>query len=115
MDKFKARAKQLRAAQTSAEAKLWQALRARQLARWKFRRQHAINGYIVDFVTLDGKLVVEVDGVTHSKPREVAYDARRTQVLESAGFFVLRFSNTDVYDNVEGVLEVIVGTLPATE
>ena len=115
MDRFKARAKQLRAAQTSAEAKLWQALRARQLARWKFRRQHVINGFIVDFVTIDGKLVIEVDGVTHVTACELAYDARRTCVLEDAGFFVLRFSNTDVYENLEGVLEVIVTTLPATE
>ncbi|WP_441244325.1 endonuclease domain-containing protein [Tardiphaga sp. 768_D3_N2_1] len=115
MDKFKARAKQLRTTQTSAEAKLWQALRARQLARWKFRRQHVINGFIVDFVTLDGRLVIEVDGVTHATAREAAYDARRTWVLESAGFLVLRFSNTDVYEDLEGVLKVIATTLPATE
>ncbi|RYX86999.1 MAG: DUF559 domain-containing protein [Bradyrhizobiaceae bacterium] len=115
MDRFKARAKQLRAAQTSAEAKLWQALRARQLARWKLRRQHIINGFIVDFVTIDGKVVIEVDGVTHATIEELAHDARRTRVLEDAGFFVLRFSNTGVYENLDGVLEVIVTTLPAME
>ena len=71
MDKFKARARALRASQTSAEAKLWQALRNRRLARWKFRRQHPIDRYIVDFVTLDGKLIVEVDGVPHSEPSEI--------------------------------------------
>jgi very-short-patch-repair endonuclease len=114
MNRFKARARQLRAAQTSAEAKLWQALRARQMARWKFRRQHPINGYVVDFVTLDGKLVVEVDGVTHATPEQLAYDARRSRVLEEAGFFVLRFSNADVYENLDGVLEVVVRTLPKT-
>uniref|UniRef100_UPI0037D9E406 endonuclease domain-containing protein n=1 Tax=Tardiphaga sp. TaxID=1926292 RepID=UPI0037D9E406 len=102
MDRFKARARQLRAAQTSAEARLWQSLRARQLARWKFRRQHVINGFIVDFVTIDGKIVIEVDGVTHATASELEYDARRTRVLEDAGFFVLRFSNTDVYENLEG-------------
>jgi very-short-patch-repair endonuclease len=59
---------------TNAESKLWQALRNRRLAKWKFRRQHPIDRYIVDFVTLDGKLVVEVDGVTHSTPLEVRRD-----------------------------------------
>jgi very-short-patch-repair endonuclease len=60
----------LRAAETSAEARLWQALRNRQLADWKFRRQQPIDRYVVDFVSLDGKLVVEVDGATMTrKPR----------------------------------------------
>ena len=112
MDRFKARARSLRASQTSAEAKLWQALRNRRLARWKFRRQHTIDRYVVDFVTLDGKLIVEVDGVTHSTPSELAKDKARTDVLEACGFLVVRVSNTDVYDNLEGVLEMIESTLP---
>jgi very-short-patch-repair endonuclease len=107
MDRFKARARNLRASQTSAEAKLWQALRNRRLARWKFRRQHPIDRYVVDFVTLDGKLIVEVDGVTHSEPSEVERDEARSRVLESCGFLVVRISNTDVYENLEGVLEMI--------
>jgi very-short-patch-repair endonuclease len=111
MDKFKARARALRTSQTSAEAKLWQALRNRRLARWKFRRQHSIDRYVVDFVTLDGKLIVEVDGVTHAEPSELARDTARTEVLEACGFLVVRVSNTDVYDNLEGVLEMIEGTL----
>lgn len=110
-DKFKKRARALRAAQTSAEAKLWQALRNRRLARWKFRRQHSIDRYVVDFVALDGKLIVEVDGATHSTPDEIARDEARTQLLESCGFFVLRVSNVDVYENLEGVLETIEKTL----
>jgi very-short-patch-repair endonuclease len=111
MDRFKARARALRASQTSAEAKLWQAIRNRKLARWKFRRQHPIDRYVVDFVTLDGKLIVEVDGVTHDEPSEIAKDRARTEVLESRGFLVVRVSNTDVYDNLEGVLEMIESTL----
>lgn len=111
MDRFKVRARQLRTAQTSAEAKLWRALRARQLARWKFRRQHPIDRYIVDFVTLDGKLIVEVDGVTHDNDAERARDVIRTGVLERCGFHVVRVSNTDVYENLEGVLEMIAATL----
>jgi very-short-patch-repair endonuclease len=96
LERFKARARSLRASQTSAEAKLWQASRNRRLARWKFRRQHPIGRYIVDFVTLDGKLIVEVDGVTHSKPTEIERDVMRSQFLESCGFLVVRVSNTDV-------------------
>ncbi|RZN30949.1 DUF559 domain-containing protein [Bradyrhizobium sp. Leo121] len=107
MERFKARARSLRASQTSAEAKLWQALRNRKLARWKFRRQHPIDRYIVDFVTLDGKLIVEVDGATHSRDSEIKYDEARTKVLEACGFLVVRVSNTDVYENLDGVLEMI--------
>jgi len=112
MERFKARAKVLRASQTSAEAKLWQALRNRRLARWKFRRQHPIDRYVVDFVTLDGKLIVEVDGVTRSTASELAKDKVRSDVLEACGFLIVRVSNTDVYDNLEGVLEMIESTLP---
>jgi very-short-patch-repair endonuclease len=111
MDRFKARARSLRLSQTSAEAKLWQALRNRRLARWKFRRQHSIDRYVVDFVTIDGKLIVEVDGVTHADPSDVARDKARSDVLEACGFLVVRVSNTDVYDNLEGVLEMIETTL----
>src|ERR1700761_4262865 len=111
MDKFKARARKLRESQTSAEAKLWQALRNRRLARWKFRRQHAIDRYVVDFVTLDGKLIVEVDGVTHAEPSEIMQVKVRSEVLERCGFHIVRVGNTDVYDNLEGVVEMIEGTL----
>ncbi len=111
MDKFKARARTLRASQTSAEAKLWQTLRNRRLARWKFRCQHPIDRYVVDFVTLDGKLIVEVDGVTHAEPSEIARDKARSDVLEACGFLVVRVTNIDIYENLEGVLEMIENTL----
>ena len=110
MDKFRARARKLRESQTSAEARLWQALRNRRMARWKFR-QHPIDRYIVDFVTIDGKLIVEVDNVTHAETSERARDEARSKVLEACGFHIVRVSNTDVYDNLEGVLERIEGTL----
>ncbi|HMK71416.1 MAG TPA: endonuclease domain-containing protein [Xanthobacteraceae bacterium] len=111
MKRFKKRSRLLRAQQTSAESKLWCVLRNRQLARWKFRRRHRIDRYIVDFVTLDGKLIVEVDGATHSAARELTYDAKRTQLLTSFGFHVVRVTNTDVYENIEGVQEMIASTL----
>jgi very-short-patch-repair endonuclease len=113
MEKFKARARSLRLSQTNAEGKLWQALRNRRLARWKFRRQHSIDRYVVDFVTLNGKLIVEVDGVTHDRPTEIARDETRSRLLEACGFMIVRVSNTDVYDNLEGVLEMIERTLRA--
>jgi len=66
---------------------------------------------VVDFVTLDGKLIVEVDGVTHAEPSELARDKVRSDVLERCGFHIARVANTDVYDNLEGALEMIEGTL----
>jgi very-short-patch-repair endonuclease len=97
----------MRASQTSAEAGLWRALRNRNLARWKFRRQHPIDRYIVDFVTLDGKLIVEVDGDMHSSTHAISRDAERTRILDSFGFRVVRVTNIDVYENLPGVLEMI--------
>jgi very-short-patch-repair endonuclease len=111
MERFRQRARKLRASQTSAEARLWQALRGRRLAAWKFRRQHPIDKYVVDFVTIEGKLIVEVDGVTHGTAREIARDAGRTRLLEAFGFHVVRVSNIDVYENLDGVLEMIDQTL----
>ena len=90
MERFKENARKLRAQQTSAEARLWRVLRNRQLARWKFRRQHPIDRYVVDFITLDGKLIVEVDGATHSTRNELARDAERTRILEALGFHIVR-------------------------
>jgi very-short-patch-repair endonuclease len=111
MERFRDNARRLRAKQTSAEARLWSALRNRRLARWKFRRQHPIDRYIVDFVCVDGKLVVEVDGATHSTGHELSHDAERTRVLESFGFHIIRVTNADVYENLEGVQETIAAAL----
>jgi very-short-patch-repair endonuclease len=111
MERFKQRARRLRASQTSAEARLWYALRNRKLARWKFRRQHPIDRYIVDFAKIEGKLIVEVDGATHSTAIEVARDSERTRSLEACGFLVFRVTNTDVYENLDGVMEAIDRTL----
>jgi very-short-patch-repair endonuclease len=111
MRQFKTTARRLRASQTSAEVILWKALRNRRLARWKFRRQHPTDRYIVDFVTIAGKLIVEIDGPTHSNPEAVTHDAERTQILNSPGFHVVRVTNIDVYDNLDGVQEMIASTL----
>ena len=107
MERFRTRARALRANQTGAEACLWQALRGRRLEDWKFRRQHAIGGFIVDFVTVAGKVIVEIDGATHSEPGEVERDQARTARLERLGFLVMRVTNVDVYENLDGVLQAI--------
>jgi very-short-patch-repair endonuclease len=111
MDRFKARARELRKQDTSAEAKLWQALRNRNLGGWKFRRQEEVAGYIVDFISPAAKLVIEVDGATHSTDRELARDAHRTRELERCGLHVIRFTNHEIYTNLDGVLETILAEL----
>jgi very-short-patch-repair endonuclease len=77
----------------------------------KFRRQHPIDRYIVDFICIEKKLIIEIDGATHSTTKEVVRDAERTRVLESLGFHVVRVTNLDVYKNPEGVLEMIADNL----
>jgi very-short-patch-repair endonuclease len=113
MNRFKARSRALRAEQTLAEEILWRELRGRRLGRWKFRRQHPIARYIVDFVSLDGKLIIEVDGATHSTRAERNRDEARTRELEGSGFQVIRVNNTDIYRNLDGVLDTILHELDA--
>jgi very-short-patch-repair endonuclease len=107
----KQKARQLRATQTSAEAILWRALRDRRLKGTRFRRQRPIDRYVVDFVAVSAKLIVEIDGATHSTAQELARDAERTRILESLGFQIVQVTNIDVYKNLDGVLEMIVATL----
>src|SRR5919202_396192 len=87
-------ARTLRRQQTSSEELLWQQLRGRRLDGFKFRRQVPIGRYVVDFLCLHAKLIVEVDGRQHGW--EADYDAERTRTLEGMGFVVLRVSNEDV-------------------
>lgn len=97
--------KELRANQTEAERRLWFHLRSRRFQGWKFRRQHVLQGYIVDFVCLERKLVIELDGGQHAN--QEAYDNHRTRALETEGFQVIRFWNNDVLKNLESVLDAI--------
>jgi UDP-N-acetylglucosamine 1-carboxyvinyltransferase len=98
------KARELRTNATKAEKKLWAFLRYEQTG-FKFRRQFPVGKYIADFACPECKIVIEIDGDTHDTRQ--AYDADRTKFLESAGYNVLRFSNKDVYENVEGVVETI--------
>jgi very-short-patch-repair endonuclease len=101
------RARALRADQTSAEAKLWSRLRNRGLNGYKFSRQVAIGPYFADFCCRDRKLIVEIDGATHSTDAELAADGRRTKLLAAEGYRVLRVTNVEVFKNLDGVLETI--------
>jgi very-short-patch-repair endonuclease len=105
------RARVLRQRQTSAEARLWQALRGKATGRYKFRRQHPIAHYIADFVCLDAKLIIEVDGATHSTDAEIARDVTRDTELAQLGFFTLRVTNDEVYNNLDGMVETILATI----
>ena len=101
-----ARARRLRRSGSDVEAKLWYHLRNRQMERVKFRRQEPIMGYTVDFVAHEQRLVIELDGSQHAD-RQVGHDELRTRKLQAAGFRVLRFWNSDVTGNLDGVLETI--------
>jgi very-short-patch-repair endonuclease len=98
-------AKTLRKNSTRAERLLWRNLRAKQMRRFKFRRQEPIGDYIVDFVCFEKRLVIEVDGSQHMV--DVARDKAREKWLQSQGFVILRFWNNEVLMNLEGVLETI--------
>ncbi|MBW3551236.1 MAG: endonuclease domain-containing protein [Proteobacteria bacterium] len=96
--------RRLRSSMTDAEHKLWRCLRGRQLNGCKFRRQHPHGDFILDFVCLSEKLVIEVDGGQHAG--SVA-DAIRDKVLQAAGFTVLRFWNHDVLEQTEAVMDAV--------
>lgn len=91
---------------TEAETLLWQYIRAKQLAV-KFNRQHIIGDYIVDFVCIEKKLVIEVDGGYHSEYEQIEKDEFRTERLNEIGFTVIRFSNEDILGNLPGVINEI--------
>ncbi len=100
-------AARLRRDRTEAEDRIWQSILDRQLGGFKFRFQHSLFPYVVDFACLEAMLIVELDGGQHSQ----AKDARRTAFLEAKSFEVLRFWNNNVMENLEGVLEAILTAL----
>ena len=105
------RARRLRLNATDAERVLWRALRELDTSVGRFRRQHRIGGYVVDFACTRAGLVIEVDGGQHSW--RVESDAARTAFLESRGYRVLRFWNNEVLENLEGVVARIEAELAA--
>ena len=97
-------AKTMRAVSTDAEHWLWQHLRAGRVPEFKFRRQQILGNFIVDFVCLEARLIVELDGGQHNGS---VSDVARDAWLTSQGFVVLRFWNNEVFENLEGVVERI--------
>jgi very-short-patch-repair endonuclease len=102
-----ARAKELRRPMTPHEAKLWQRLRGKQLYAIKFRRQHPIYRFILDFFCYEQRLVIEIDGDGHAEPDQRLYDQARTEWLEQRGLRVVRFTSRDIDADIEGVLREI--------
>lgn len=109
MDKIKSNARDLRRNLTLQERKLWRYLRSRRFGDFKFRRQHPVGSYILDFACCSARVVVELDGGQHDLA--VAYDSRRTSWLESQGWTVLRFWHNEIDCNEEAVLENILQEL----
>ena len=105
-----AHAREMRHPQTPAEATLWRALRNRKTG-FKFRRQHPIYRFIIDFYCAKAKLLIEVDGESHFEPEQEEYDKLRTKYLEELGYKVIRFTNNDVRYNIDSVASKILQTI----
>src|SRR5579862_8093971 len=102
-------ARKLRATQTDAELRLWSRLRRKQLAGFRFRRQHPLGNYVVDFFCAEAKLIIEIDGGQHAEESPT-----RERWLKARGYRVIRFWNNDVLANTEGVLLKIKEALQQT-
>ena len=93
-----------------AERRLWVRLRNKQLGGFRFRRQHTVGPYVADFVCVEARLVIECDGEQHGVLDALKRDAARVEFINKQGWIVLRFWNSEIYDNMDGVLEKIFET-----
>lgn len=105
------RARRLRREMSDEERILWMLLRDRRFVGFKFRRQVPLGDYVVDFVCFERKLVLELDGAQHAEPVQAAFDAKRTQYLEAAGFRVARVWCADLFKDREGAMDLILNAL----
>ena len=103
----------LRNNSTSAEKYLWNSLKSKKLLGRKFRRQHSIGSYIVDFYCASENLIIELDGEVHNHPDQISYDRRRDAFLKKLGFKILRVNNELVFCNVMEVLRLITARFDA--
>ncbi|MCD4696087.1 MAG: endonuclease domain-containing protein [Bacteroidales bacterium] len=103
------RASELRKNMTEAEKILWSALRRKQILGKRFRRQHPISTFIVDFYCHETKLIIEVDGSIHNVEEQKEYDLGRNEELEQLGLKIIRFTNEQVFQNLDQVTKEIVG------
>ena len=90
-------------------------LKNRQFHNLKFKRQYPIGNYIVDFVCVQAMIVIEIDGGQHNTSRGIEEDKKRTEYIESCGYNVIRFWNSEIYENIEGVLKTIEAHIPHQE
>jgi very-short-patch-repair endonuclease len=105
--KLKENRKKLRKNLTPAEAKLWTLLKSSQFEKRKFRRQHSVGPYVLDFYCPSERLCIELDGAPHFTDAGSEYDEARTEYLQTLDIRVIRFENKDIFNNADGVLEVI--------
>lgn len=103
--------KHLRKNMTKAEIMLWSKLKGRQLLGYKFRRQHGIGEYIVDFYCPELKLIIEIDGGGHFTPIGIQNEKKRTELFNGLEIYVLRFTNLEVYQNMDDVIQKIIFTI----
>jgi len=99
--------RQLRGSMPEAEVILWSRLKGRQLLGCKIRRQYSVGSFVIDFFSVEIKLGIELDGDSHFQSGTPEYDRKRQQFIESFGIKIVRVLNTEVYDNIDGVLEMI--------
>ncbi|MGO9464320.1 MAG: endonuclease domain-containing protein [Isosphaeraceae bacterium] len=99
--------RQLRGSMPEAEVILWSRLKGRQLLGCKFRRQYSVGAFVIDFFSVEIRLGIELDGDSHFQSGAPEYDRARQQFIESFGIRIVRILNTEVYDNLDGVLEMI--------
>jgi very-short-patch-repair endonuclease len=108
---FTQRAREMRRNENAAERRMWSILRARRMSSFKIRRQHALGRYIVDFICLKARLVIEVDGDTHGTDESSDLDAKRTEEIEQMGYRVIRFWNHEVLTATDDVAAAIFNAL----
>jgi len=108
-------ARRFRKEHTRAELLLWLYLRNKQVKGIKFKRQVPIGRYIVDFASIQQKLIIEIDGGQHNEDIQKQKDNQRTQFLESQGYRVIRVWNNEIMHNIEGVVEVLHLSLPSPQ
>ncbi len=100
-------AKDLRQNLTKAETILWKYIKGNKIEGVKFRRQFPIEPFIVDYAAIEIKLIIEVDGATHTSADEISYDRSRETYLKAQGWRIIRVWNNEIYNNLFGVLEAI--------
>jgi len=93
---------------TPAEVRLWQILRGKRLQGKRFRRQHSIGSWIVDFYCAEERLIIELDGSVHDSPQRRDYDSARHEALQAMGYTVLRYENRSVFEDLDSVLAGII-------